>query len=102
MSNPQLSTGVRVRAIHRPRAWLLELGAVTVEIDGLRHKTRWGETFYPLTPGSYEVAVSCKYMFARQMGRNMVDVVVTTETPAIIEWCAPRTVFQKGTIMNTA
>jgi hypothetical protein len=91
-------TGLAVRAYHRPLGFLLELFSVTIEIDGVPHKCEWGDSFFALPPGRHEVQVSCRWMFARHMGRNALTVEVEQGSAPSIQWTAPLTVFQKGRI----
>lgn len=93
-------TGIYVRAVHRPGAWLLEFGSVGIEIGDAKHRARWGETFYPLAPGVYDVAVSCRYLLARRMGLNKLTVEISSGVSVTIEWCAPRLITQPGQILR--
>jgi len=91
-------TGLVVRAYHRPLGYWLDLVSVTIEIDGVPHKCGWGDTFFALSPGRYEVQVSCRWMLARHMGRNALTVEVERGDVPSIQWTAPLTVLQKGRI----
>jgi len=93
-------TGLAVRAYHRPLGYWLELQSVTIEIDGVPHKCRWGDSFFALPPGRYEVQVSCRWMLARHMGRNALTVEIEKGHVPSIQWTAPPTVFQKGRMVR--
>ena len=91
------SSGLLVRALHRPLAYMLEVGSVTVEVDGAPNRVRSGETLFPLAPGRYEVAVSCRYL-RPHMGRNSLSVDLQPGQMSVVAWHAPATMFQKGRI----
>jgi len=91
-------TGLAVWADHRPMGYFLLLFPVTIEIDGVPHKRRWGDSFFALPPGRYEVQVSCRWMFTPHMGRNAITVEVEQGDVPLIQWTAPLIVFQKGRI----
>ena len=98
MAEAAPQTGLAVWAYHRPLGFSLELFSVTIEIDGVPHKRGWGDWFFALPPGRYEVQVSCRWMFTPHMGRNAVTVEVEQGDVPLIQWTAPLTVFQKGRI----
>jgi hypothetical protein len=80
----------------------MEMTAVTVDINGVVHKTRWGDTFFSLPPGNYEVSVWCRWFFTKQMGRRSLMVVVSPGKISELLWTVPGSVFGKGQIKQTA
>lgn len=93
-------TGISVRAYHRPLGFLLELVSVTIQVDGIPHKCKWGDTFFPLPPGRHEVEVWSRWSFFRHYGRNDTTVDINQGVVHWIQWTAPATVFQKGRIIG--
>jgi hypothetical protein len=91
-------SGIAVRAYHRPLGFLLELVSVTIQVDGIPHKRRWGDSFFPLPPGRHEVEVWSRWTFFRHYGRNNATVDVNPGVVQWIQWTAPASVFQKGRI----
>lgn len=98
MAEAALQTGLAVRAYHRPLGYWLDFVSVTIEIDGVPHKCGWGDSFFTLPPGRYEVQVSCRWMLERHFGRNALTVEVEQGNVTSIQWTAPLTAFQKGSI----
>ena|SRR5664280_3272466 len=98
LAEAALQTGLTVWAYHRPLGFLGGVFPVTIEINGVPHKRMWGDWFFPLPPGRYEVQVSCRWIFTPHMGRNAITVEVEQGDVPLIQWTAPLTVFQKGRI----
>jgi hypothetical protein len=81
-------TGILVRCRVHPFGLLLLFFKTTVAIDGMSHRMRWGEQFYPCAPGDHRVEVSVKYL-TEDVGHASIDVSVSAGQVVRIKYQSP-------------
>ena len=67
---------IEVTASHSPLAFIYSLFKVNIEIDGDLVKRPWATYLFGVPTGRHTVAVSYRWLFVSQCGRNSVDVEV--------------------------
>jgi len=77
-------------------AFLLLLCTTVIEIDGEKHKRRWGRHRFDVSPGRHEVSVYFGYLFMPECGRNSIDVDVMPGAPMEVDFNMPPWMLAKG------
>lgn len=94
----QTTTGITVKTGFFFLAFLLFFFPPTVVIDGNAQKSKWGEQFFPTTPGEHTVKVFFKYMFLKEAGPASTTVQVPDGQSVRVSYRAPWIVFMNGRI----
>jgi hypothetical protein len=67
---------------------------ITVVIDGVTYKVPWGQQFLPVAPGVHSVSVFWRAQRSRV--RPAIEVRVPEDASAIVQFDAPRWIWQSG------
>ncbi len=92
-----MTTSIEIKTGFFPLAWFLYFITPTIEINGEKHKKKWGTTVFNLSPGEYNVKVSFPYMGAER-GANEVKVSLAEGENKKITYNMPPWMFSKGSI----
>jgi hypothetical protein len=92
------ATGIVVKARIFPLAFLLLLFKTNITVDGVSTVQRWGEHFFPVSPGAHQVTVSFRYLLGRAMGENSTAVEVAPGQRSLVLYRSPFLVFMRGSI----
>ena len=93
-----MNTGVDIKTEFFPLAWFLFFVTPTIEINGVKHKQKWGESFFSLTPGEHLVKISFPYFGMNECGANEVKFSITEGQKRKINYNMPPWMFSKGSI----
>ena len=91
-------TGIEIVTGFFPLAWVLYFVTPIIEINGDKHKERWGTKFYPLSPGEYIIKISFPYMGKSECGANEIKVSLTENQQRKIVYNMPPWMFAKGSL----
>lgn len=92
-------TGVEVITRTAPIAFLMLLFKTNISIDGNTHVVKWGSSFYELEPGRHMIEIGYRYFFRRNIGRNHVEVDVTSGHSVRVNYHAPNHLTAPGPII---
>ena len=70
----QIYTGVSVNLRFFPLAFLLYFCTPTVNINGVVQSCPWGNHYFELQPGVYQIRISFPYIFSSECGANSVEI----------------------------
>src|SRR5580700_3564528 len=73
----------------------------TIEIDGQKHKRRWGTYEFTLPAGSHVVAVSYPWFLASECGKSSVTVELRSMAKVRVEYVARHIRYVPGKINVT-
>ena len=93
-----MKTGLEIKTGFFPLAWFLFFVATTIEINGEKHKKKWGETFFSLPPGEYQVKISFPYLGIAECGANEIKVSLTEGQKRRVIYNMPPWMLAKGRI----
>ncbi|XOV68286.1 MAG: hypothetical protein ACFHU9_03730 [Fluviicola sp.] len=93
-----MNTGLHVKTGFFPLAWILYFVTPTIEINGEKHKKKWGQDSFALDPGEHHVKISFPYMGRAECGANDVTVTLADGETKRIMYGAPFFMFSKGNI----
>lgn len=93
-----MKTGLEIKTGFFPLAWFLFFVTPTVEINGTKHKDKWGTKFYNLEAGDYTVKISFPYFGKAECGANQINVSLTEGQVRKITYNMPPWMLAKGTI----
>ena len=93
-----MKTGLEIKTGFFPLAWFLYFVTPTIEINGEKHKNKWGEKVFSLSPGEYKVKVSFPYMGKSECGANEIKVSLSEGQNKRIIYNMPPWMFSKGSI----
>ena len=93
-----MKTGINVKTGFFPMAWFLFFVTPTIEINGERHKKKWGKTFFSLPPGEYLVKISFPYFGRPECGANEVKVSLSEGQERKVTYNMPPWMLAKGSI----
>ena len=93
-----MKTGIEIKTGFFPLAWFLYFVTPIIEINGVKHKKKWGTTFFPLTPDKYMVKISFPYMGKSECGANEIDVSLSEGQTIKIVYNMPPWMFAKGSL----
>lgn len=93
-----MNTGLEIKTGFFPLAWFLYFVTPTIEINGEKHKRKWGEDFFSLSPREYRVKISFPYMGNAECGANEITVTVSEGEKRRITYDMPPWIFEKGSI----
>jgi hypothetical protein len=65
-----------VNARHSLLAFIYEFFTPTIQIDGERHRCRWGSHLFDVAPGTHTVSVSYPWLFSPECGKATTQVEV--------------------------
>lgn len=89
-------TGVSVTMRYIWFQFLFIIFPTMITINGLEHRCRWGETFFPLAPGAYTVEVAFKYFWAVPLGRATSTIQVNPGQVVRLDYRTPWLVYFRG------
>jgi hypothetical protein len=92
--------GIGVHAWHGPANVFVQFVSVSVQINGEVRKIKWGDTFFPVPPGRYEVQIWCRWFFSK-LGLSTVTIDVAPGKVSKIVWKVPGSTFGKGEITQS-
>jgi len=95
-----MKTGLEIKTGFFPLAWFLYFVTPTIEINGEKHKKKWGKIFFSLSPGEYRVKISFPYM-GYERGANEINVSLSENQIRKITYNMPPWMFAKGSIKMT-
>ena len=93
-----MKTRLIIKTSFFPLAWFLYFVTPTIEINGEKHKNKWGENFFDLSPGQYRIKISFPYMFNSECGANEIQVSLRKGESKKIKYYMPPWMFSKGSI----
>lgn len=93
-----MKTGIQIKTGFFPLAWFLFFVTPTIEINGVRYKKSWGESFFELPPGEYHVRISFPYFGKAECGANEVNVLVSEGQSKRVTYNMPPWMLAKGII----
>jgi hypothetical protein len=93
-----MKTGLEIKTGFFPLAWFLYFVTPTIEINGEKHKNKWGENVFSLSPGEYKVKISFPYMGKSECGANEIKVSLSEGQNKRIIYNMPPWMFSKGSI----
>jgi hypothetical protein len=96
-----MKTGIEIKTGFFPLAWFLYFVTPTIEINGEKHKKKWGENFFSLSPGEYRVKISFPYMGKSECGANEIKGSLSEGQKRRIAYNMPPWMFSKGSIKLT-
>ena len=95
-----MKTGLEIKTGFFPLAWFLFFVTPIIEINGEKHKKKWGKTFFSLSPGEYIVKIYFSYMGSKR-GANEIKVSLSEGQNRRITYYMPPWMFAKGSIKMT-
>lgn len=93
-----MNSGLEIKTGFFPLAWFLFFVTPTIEINGVKHKRKWGKTFFELSPGEYRIKISFPYMGKSECGANEIQVTLSEGQRKRITYNMPAWMLAKGTI----
>lgn len=96
-----MKTGLEIKTEFFPLAWFLYFVTPTIEINGEKHHKKWGENYFSLSPGEYQVKISFPYMGKSECGANEIKVSLSEGQIKRITYNMPPFMLAKGTIKMT-
>ncbi len=93
-----MKTGINVKTAFCPIAFLLYFVTPVIEINGKKYSKKWGENFFDLSPGEYNVKIYFKYMWMTECGANEAKVIVNEGDVKQIDFHMPPWMLSKGRI----
>lgn len=93
-----MQTGIEIKTEFFPLAWFLHFVTPIIEINGEKHKKKWGETFFSLPPGEYQVKISFPYLAMAECGANEITVPLSEGQKRIVKYYMPPWVMLPGNI----
>ncbi|MDQ3876737.1 MAG: hypothetical protein M3290_00065 [Actinomycetota bacterium] len=94
----QTTTGITVKAGFFFLSFILFFFPPTIVIDGNAQKGKWGQQFFPTTPGDHSVSVFFRYMFLKEAGSASTNATVPEGQTVRVTYRAPWLVFMNGKI----
>ncbi len=93
-----MSTRLEIKTEFFPLAWFLFFVTPTIEINGEKHKKKWGTTSFDLSPGEYKVKIYFPYIGRAECGANNISVSLSEGDQKRISYYMPPWMFSKGSI----
>jgi hypothetical protein len=93
-----MKTGIEIKTGFFPLAWFLFFVTPTIEINGEKHNKKWGETFFSLPPGEYQVKISFPYFGKAECGANEIKVSLSEGQKRRVTYNMPPWILAKGSI----
>ncbi|WP_067141248.1 DUF4240 domain-containing protein [Oceanivirga salmonicida] len=93
-----MKTGIEIKTNFFPLAFFLYLVTPVIEINGEKHKKKWGTTFFDLPAGKYKIKIYFKYMGMNECGSNEIIVSLLEGEHKKITYYMPTFMFMKGKI----
>ena len=96
-----MTSGIEIKTGFFPLAWFLYFVTPTIEINGEKHKKKWGESFFDLPAGNYRIKISFPYMGKSECGANEIQVTLSEGQKRKVTYNMPPWMFAKGSIKIT-
>lgn len=91
-------TGIIVKTRFFPLSWFLLFCRPIIEIDGVRHLSRWGSSYYGLAPGMHQVRIYFSYFWMPECGINQLVVHLSKGQVRKINYDMPPWILAPGSI----
>ncbi len=91
-----MKTGIKIKTAFFPLAFLLYFVTPVIEINGKKYSKKWGEYFFELLPGSYNIKIYFKYLWVNECGANEVKVTINEGETRHLSFHMPPWIYAKG------
>ncbi len=93
-----MNTELEIKTSFFPLAWFLYFVTPVIEINGKKHKMKWGTHSFDLPVGDYVVKIYFPYMGKSECGANEVKIKLAEHQKTKITYNMPPWMFAKGKI----
>lgn len=93
-----MQTELEIKTGFFPLAWFLYFVTPVIEINGEKHRQKWGAHSFSLLPGEYRVKVSFPYFWMSECGANEITVTLSEGEKRRINYNMPPWMLAKGSI----
>lgn len=93
-----MHSGIQIKTSFFPLAWFLYFVKPTIQINEKKYKRSWGESFFSLAPGDYNIRISFPYFGVKECGANEIKVTISENRRCKVKYYKSTWMFTSGTI----